>query len=230
MFWSEKVRLLSSSRAELSDLVANIVAEHLTTQQDTWKTLPTRITKIRGRLLISSLTDIPTSLPTALLDCDTKLAYVIIAEAQDLANFRPSSESDTQTTCETSATSDAGIPVGSLDHEERLRRDILLLEMSEGKKGQTQFLHAVLPHSISFIRQQLEEGRNVCVCCHNGKDASVGVVLVALQMLFDEDGRYSGSPCESPFWCLVQGTSCSTHLNSRCGQEVSGDTATMDYI
>lgn len=203
MFWSEKARLLSSSRADLPDLVANVIAEYLTTQQDTWKSLPTGITKINGRLLISSLGDTPRSLPTVLPNCDSSLAYVIIAEAQTLAHFRPPYESYTQIPPGTIVKSGAGIPVGDLfGHEQHssLRNNTLLLEMPEGKKGQTQFLHAVLPQSLSFIRRQLEEGGNVCVCCHNGKDASVGVVLTALQTLFDDDGRYFRSSCESSFW------------------------------
>ncbi|TCD69514.1 hypothetical protein EIP91_007444 [Steccherinum ochraceum] len=70
--------------------------------------------------------------------------------------------------------------------------EVSVVEMKQGKKGQAQFLHEVLPRSLSFIRTQLERERDVCVSCADGRDASVGVVLAALQTFFDEDGRYVG--------------------------------------
>lgn len=70
------------------------------------------------------------------------------------------------------------------------RRDVLALEMQEGKKGQFQFLHSVLFKSIPFIGEHLSKGTAVCICCHNGKDTSIGVALAALQIYFDDNGLY----------------------------------------
>ena len=70
------------------------------------------------------------------------------------------------------------------------RSDVLLLEMQEGKKGQAQFLQSVLPKAIPFIDNHLSEGAAICIGCHNGKDASVGVALTALQMFFDDGGNF----------------------------------------
>ena len=170
MYWKEKDRLLHASRADLPELVQEIVAKHQATRQDDWKNYPTPISKSGGRLLVCAVSDLPASLPLTVpspcLKSDEpdvgKLAYVVISD--DLSSFSVPEE----------------------------RKDVLLVEMSEGKKGQTQFLHAVLPQSIPFIQTQLDAGTSVCVACHNGKDAGVGVVLATLQTLFDEEGNYDG--------------------------------------
>ncbi|KAK0495070.1 initiator tRNA phosphoribosyl transferase [Armillaria luteobubalina] len=61
-----------------------------------------------------------------------------------------------------------------------------------GKKGQAQFLSTVLPRAVTFIQSALAEGRSVCVSCDTGKDVSVGVVVTALQILFDDNGHLAG--------------------------------------
>jgi tRNA A64-2'-O-ribosylphosphate transferase len=48
-----------------------------------------------------------------------------------------------------------------------------------------------LPRSMAFIRKHLNEGRIVVIACTNGKDASVGVALAAIQTCFDQDGHLS---------------------------------------
>ncbi|KAK0459297.1 initiator tRNA phosphoribosyl transferase [Desarmillaria tabescens] len=60
-----------------------------------------------------------------------------------------------------------------------------------GKKGQNQFLSTVLPQAMSFVQSALAEGRSVCVSCDTGKDVSVGVVVTALQMFFDDNGHFA---------------------------------------
>jgi len=57
-----------------------------------------------------------------------------------------------------------------------------------GKKGQSDFSNRVLPASIAFIREHLYKGRDICVTCETGTDLSVGVVLAALQLFFEDDG------------------------------------------
>lgn len=79
-----------------------------------------------------------------------------------------------------------GDPMG----DEPIRTDVLALEMQEGKKGQSQFLQSVLPRAIPFIGEHLSKETTVCICCHNGKDASVGTALAALQIYFDDNGKF----------------------------------------
>lgn len=65
-----------------------------------------------------------------------------------------------------------------------------------GKKGQSHFLQNILPLSMDDIGRALQEGKNVCVACESGKDMSVGVVLAALQLYFEDDGSYISSNSE----------------------------------
>ena len=65
---------------------------------------------------------------------------------------------------------------------------VLRLRMTEGKKDQILYLQTVLPRSMAWIESRLSKGDSVCVCCDSGKDASVGVALAALQLLFDDAG------------------------------------------
>ncbi|KAL4249908.1 tRNA A64-2'-O-ribosylphosphate transferase [Abortiporus biennis] len=168
IFWDHKDQLLSADRSKLSGLVEELVNSNTRKIHQDWINLPTAISKVGGRLLISSVTDIPESLPAHLPHSERKLSYVLI--------------------------SDKFLSTDSDEEEENVKRtkrkDILKLKIAEGKKGQTDFLHTVLPQSIPFIQTQLEGGSEVCICCHNGKDASVGVGLAALQKFFDDDGRY----------------------------------------
>lgn len=66
----------------------------------------------------------------------------------------------------------------------------LFVPTHAGKKGQSHFLHKVLPPSADFIGRHLISGLNVCVVCETGKDLSVGVALVALQLFFADDGSF----------------------------------------
>lgn len=65
---------------------------------------------------------------------------------------------------------------------------ILQVETSEGKRGQIDFLHKVLPQSIAFVKSHLSAGSSVCIACDTGKDLSVGVALAVLQKFFSDDG------------------------------------------
>ncbi|KZV88964.1 initiator tRNA phosphoribosyl transferase [Exidia glandulosa HHB12029] len=62
-----------------------------------------------------------------------------------------------------------------------------------GKKGQFHFMNTVLPLGITFVSDQLARGRNVCIACADGKDASVGVAAATLVIYFDDDGHYIGT-------------------------------------
>ncbi|PBK88492.1 initiator tRNA phosphoribosyl transferase [Armillaria gallica] len=73
-----------------------------------------------------------------------------------------------------------------------------------GKKGQTQLLSIVLPQAMAFVQSALVKGRSVCVSCDTGKDVSVGVVVTALQMFFDDNGRLAmtSGPRKGEIECL----------------------------
>lgn len=82
-------------------------------------------------------------------------------------------------------------PSGDQMEDVHLRKHIRVIS---GKKGQSDFLNHVLPASITFIREHLYQDRNICVACESGTNLSVGVVVTALQMFFNDDGTLRGSP------------------------------------
>ncbi len=80
---------------------------------------------------------------------------------------------------------------GPQKEDAHLRKHIPVIS---GKKGQSDFLNRVLPASIAFIREHLYKGRDICVACETGTDLSVGVVLTALQLFFEDDGTLRQTP------------------------------------
>ncbi|KAF9029342.1 initiator tRNA phosphoribosyl transferase [Hymenopellis radicata] len=71
-----------------------------------------------------------------------------------------------------------------------------------GKKGRHHFLSTVLPQSTAFVQACLAKDQRVCASCDSGNDIAAGIVLVALQLFFDEDGEYCGEKkgrMESPY-------------------------------
>ncbi|KAJ3552576.1 hypothetical protein NM688_g4083 [Phlebia brevispora] len=168
IFWTHKDAILSADRTEIEDLVSELVAQRSIETRSEWSTLPSPIKKANSLLLISRIDDLPSTLPSSLPDSEDAVAYVLISERSQ-AHF--------------------ALGDNSRDPENR-SRDVLYTELAEGKKGQMQFLGSVLPQALPFIDAQLSKGVRVCVCCGNGKDASVGVALTALQMYFDDDGEF----------------------------------------
>ena len=82
--------------------------------------------------------------------------------------------------------SDEDVCFLSLDEDEKR---ILHLPATEGKRGHDQYLQNVLPQADQFIFKVITEGMKTCVACHTGNDLSVGVVLVALQRHFTDQGK-----------------------------------------
>jgi len=70
---------------------------------------------------------------------------------------------------------------------------ILCLQVPAGKKGQLQLLTDVVPRSLQFLKHHLTSNKNAVVLCVDGKDISVGVVLVAMCSFFDDDGVFMSS-------------------------------------
>ncbi|KAI0326344.1 initiator tRNA phosphoribosyl transferase [Cubamyces sp. BRFM 1775] len=164
LFWENKERLLRCDRDELPSLVAKLVtASKSQGAPETWKSQPTPISAVGGRLLIGAVPDMPSDLPRTLPDGEGEVSYVVIS-----AQVASTDEGD-----------DSGTP--RPEH-------ILRLRMAEGKKDQILFLQSVMPDATRYIKERLAKGNCVCVCCDSGKDASVGVVLASLQLFFDDSG------------------------------------------
>ncbi|PSR76540.1 hypothetical protein PHLCEN_2v8386 [Hermanssonia centrifuga] len=210
IFWKHKDKILNTDRSKLKDLVTALVAERSTQARTEWTTLPTPITKIREKLLISTISDLPFPLPPCLPHSQEGIAYIIISE-QHVHPPQPQSEPCKQV--EGEGENDEGD--GETENEQPTQpRDVLYLHLAKGKRGQMQFLSSVLPQSIPFIDAHLSKGTRVCVGCDNGKDASVGVALTALQMLFNDQGafllpgskeRETQGACASVIWCVETG-------------------------
>ncbi|KAI8978289.1 initiator tRNA phosphoribosyl transferase [Trametes punicea] len=163
IFWANKYRLLSSTREELPSVVAEVVSTSRSSRaNNAWKTLPTPIPAVSGRLLIAAVPDMPAQPPCTIADCGRPMSYVIVSANAQMQDERESDPSDS--------------------------RHVLRLTMAEGKKDQLHFLQHVLPQSTRFVSSRLAGGDAVCICCDSGKDTSVGVALAALQLYFDDQG------------------------------------------
>ena len=115
----------------------------------------------------------PSEPSPTLLNVDGAVSFVIVsADASVSAASSPGSDTDSDVTDDVSEES-----------------HVLRLRLAEGKKDQLHFLQHVLPVSISFIKARLAAGHVICVCCDSGRDASVGIVLAAIQLCFDDEGK-----------------------------------------
>ncbi|EIM80755.1 initiator tRNA phosphoribosyl transferase [Stereum hirsutum FP-91666 SS1] len=206
LFWKHGSTLLDASRQDLEGIVRRIVTEASTSSsRGNRKNPPSRIAKVDGRILVCSIEDLPVDmssssmLPHDDIPSDRDTAFLIISppplSSQSASSSAPLPEQATNT----------NLTLGSRSSTPPQPK-ILHLYLDSGKKGQHSFLHSVLPQSLDFIsshlaqdrRQQGEEegvyrGRDVCIACESGKDASVGVAVAALQILFDDEGRYRGA-------------------------------------
>ncbi|KIP03423.1 hypothetical protein PHLGIDRAFT_31821 [Phlebiopsis gigantea 11061_1 CR5-6] len=173
VYWANKDRILATDRASLPTVMQELVAGHATATHETGHSAPTPISRVQGRLLIGRTSDVPQPPPARLPSTDRQVAFVFISESP------PHTGSDD---------GEGGAPS---------REDVLSMELPQGKRGQKQFLDAVLPQSMQFIASQLSAGVAVCICCDSGKDVSVGVALTALQALFDDDGQFLTAPSQA---------------------------------
>ncbi|KAL1938517.1 hypothetical protein VTO73DRAFT_11540 [Trametes versicolor] len=163
LFWENQDVLLESDRDKLPSVVEDVLTKAKSRNiSDTWTSLPTPVLACGGRLLIGAEPDMPSEPPITLPGVDGSVSYVVIS-----ANAPPPQEGDAQ-------------PL--------VAAHILRLRMAEGKKDQLHFLQSILPESTRYIKERLAVGDAICVCCDSGKDASVGVVLAALQLFFDDQG------------------------------------------
>jgi tRNA A64-2'-O-ribosylphosphate transferase len=139
---------------------------------------PAAVEQVHGRIQICCLSDLPSPLlwevpPYGVKDqpedthCPEPAAYILIASSRIAVQVS-----------EDQAATPSCPPV-------------MRLRLDDGKKGQDHFLRSILPRSMAFIREQLECDRTIVIACSDGKDASVGVAVAAIQTFFNEDGKLS---------------------------------------
>ena len=175
--------MLNSDRDDLSCVVARIVAESkIFGGRDAWATFPTPVAAVRGRILVGAVPDMPSAPSPTLPSIDRAVSFVIVSADTSLSVSSPGSDTD----------SDATDDVPEESH-------VLRLRLAEGKKDQLHFLQHVLPVSIRYIKARLAAGDAICVCCDSGRDVSVGVALAAIQLCFDDDGRFVEPGVLGPF-------------------------------
>ncbi|KAI0741054.1 initiator tRNA phosphoribosyl transferase [Earliella scabrosa] len=170
LFWQHKQTLIDTDREDLPLIVDNLVVRSkVCARRDFWKALPTPIAAVSGRLLIGSVPDMPSELPSELLNVCGPVSFVVISAIVPCPDESAAADGDEEDSSE-------------VQHVFRLR-------LAEGKKDQIHFLQHVLPEATRYIKARLAERHTVCVCCDSGRDASVGVALAALQLFFDEKGE-----------------------------------------
>jgi tRNA A64-2'-O-ribosylphosphate transferase len=152
---------------------------------------PTPVTKVRGRIALTSTLDLPSSLvqPTPpiaqpLFDILREdMVYVLITHSHAYAEL-DNSVSHVSTSLS----------------ESRINQRILHVELPASLSPRTQLLlHTVLQKSTAFVHHHLSLGRNICIACPTGKDLCVGVALVALQLYFDNDGYMTFNSSQGEF-------------------------------
>ncbi|KAF8504614.1 hypothetical protein F5888DRAFT_1657161, partial [Russula emetica] len=172
----------------------------LTTARETQQTsglgahcLLTPVLKVRGRLLLCTLVDLPRELPASVPstcepdnDREIETAFIVVYTSNRVT---PGGDTD-----KTSA-----IEPHSDDRETRANTELVGLGESEGtsrvlrmhlgplgKRGQHIFVHDILPRAVSFASSLLSLGRKLCVA--GGGDEGISVALVLLQLFFDDEG------------------------------------------
>ena len=156
----------------------NLVSESSALTRTLEANPPTPIVKASSRLLLTSLSDLPTTPPSPTIRYDTPRppAFLLIAPLEDHNT--------------------SGSPPTQLSHDlpSAAFPPVLKIGLTPGKKGQYQLLKTVLPQAESFVGFHLKRGSDVCIACETGKDASVGVALAMLQRFFDDEGKYKDGP------------------------------------
>jgi tRNA A64-2'-O-ribosylphosphate transferase len=190
------VGLLACPRDGLEALVARLVANAQDAEQGTgggesdgaaWRTPPTPVLKVGGRVLLCAVADLPRDLPSCVPGAsDTHLqgetAFVIVDESD-----APPDDTDNRPPPEVlRSINGAAARPDEAPGESGNSSEVLCVHLAPGKRGQHVFIHDILPRVISFVGPHLGLGKTICVA---GGDAGIGVALVLLQFFFNDDGR-----------------------------------------
>lgn len=178
LFWAHNAALLSAARSELSELVAKLVKQPTISNSSSLSNYPPiPISKVSGKLAMCWISDIP--LQDALdggveIDRKTpsKTAYIVLDTSSQ--NSHPSLTFHT--------------PRNNVDWLH------IPLHHERKKKGDATYLFTtILPSSLAFIKSRLLTIKSVCVAIPkdhgDARDVGVGIMLVALQLLFDDHGK-----------------------------------------
>lgn len=134
---------------------------------------PTAITRVEGRLLIAALADVS--------------CYSV---NRDSSRMNPTWD----TPCiilHNSSAANVGQKNSSKDQISTEAQNARLEICIPGdKKSAERAFKANLSRCLEFVKNHLEENRNVCIVCETGKDLSVGVAIAAMQAFFDDDGSF----------------------------------------
>lgn len=175
--------------------------------------MPTPVLKVRGRVLLCTLVDLPRELPACVPstcepdndgDGETETAFIVVYASNATPGFTSFEDKTSPIEPRRSASDDRANAL--LEEEEESEGTspgcrVLRMQLPLGKRGQHHiFVHDILPRAVSFARSHLRLGRKLCVA---GGDESIGigVALVLLQMFFDDEGGLrSGvgiAPCDA---------------------------------
>jgi len=178
LFWAHNAVLLSADRSELSELVAKLVQHPTISNSSSLSNYPPiPISKVSGKLAMCWISDIP--LQDTLdggveIDCKApsqtarNTAYIVLTSSQN------------SLTTPRSNVNRLHIP---LHHERK-------------KKGDAPYLFTtILPSSLAFIKSRLLllTIKSICIAIpkddSDARDVGVGIMLVVLQLLFDDHGE-----------------------------------------
>jgi tRNA A64-2'-O-ribosylphosphate transferase len=186
LFWAHNVALLSADRSEVSELVAKLVKQPTISNSFSLSNYPPiPISKVSGKLAMCWISDIPlqgTLDGGVEIDCKAPLqtapntsttAYIVLTSSQ--------------------------ISHPSLATPRNNNVDWLYIPLhhERKKKGDAPYLFTtILPSSLAFIKSRLLTINPVCVAIpkddSDARDVGVGIMLVVLQLLFDDHGELLG--------------------------------------
>ncbi|KAG6865111.1 hypothetical protein C0991_005011 [Blastosporella zonata] len=171
-YWRHTSTLLAATRSELPELIQTLILSDATQELDQSSTTlvykdvkVTWIEKVHGRLRIGTLNDVERA------GWSEDIAYVLLPVA-----------SEAPTTPSTPA------------------RNRCSITLPLAPRIKTHLAQTLLPRALPFISKELKSGRNVCIACGGEKpgdtgdvgDEGVAVLLAALVVFFDMDGRLIG--------------------------------------
>ena len=176
LFWAHNATLLSADRSELSELVAELVKQPTISNSSSLSNYPPiPISKVSGKLAMCWISDIPLQ--------DTLDGGV---------------EIDCKETAPSTSTTAYIVLTSSQNSLTTLRNNVnwlyIPLHHERKKKGDAPYLFTtILPSSLAFIKSRLLTVKSVCVAIpkddSDARDVGVGIMLVALQLLFDDHGE-----------------------------------------
>ncbi|KAI0279088.1 initiator tRNA phosphoribosyl transferase [Russula aff. rugulosa BPL654] len=209
LFWRHRTELLACSREDVEAVVVKLVTAVRGTQQTSgvdglhdggaWSMLPTPVLKVRGRVLLCTLVDLPRELPASVPstcapnnDGEIETAFIVVYAST--SNATPGDTDKTSPVVEprsddreTRANTEPGGSEGT--------SRVLRMHLPLGKRGQHIFVHDILPRAVSFASSHLGLGRKLCVA---GGDEGIGVALVLLQLFFDDEGSLRSGITRNP--------------------------------